>query len=221
MSNNKIKQVKKFIKAERYKRAIKLLKKLISKHVIEAEYLMGYLYFTSADVKKKDSIYWLKKAAKKDHPEALYYLSHISDDNDFGPPVKKTKWKYLFKAAKLGSVEAQRDLGCYYFWGEDGIEKNDNLSRKWYKRAAKNGHTDAQYNLGLMLLDGEGGSVNIKKGLKWLKRAANNKNIHPMSKCAAGVLAQIYDNGYFGIPKDRIKFRKWEKRKKVLERIKW
>ena len=170
--NETIHRAKDAIEREDYGTAIELLQPLAKDGLPEAEFLMGYLYFTSADVTKEDARIWLERAAAKNHPEALYRLACFGDKFDFCPPEDDTRRGFLVRAAELGSVEAQRDLGCFYAIGEYGFSRDEVLGRLWYGRAAAQGHADAQYNYGLMLLYGEGGIAEPEAGMEWVRRAA-------------------------------------------------
>lgn len=167
-----IEKAKAAIGREDYDGAIELLRPLANAGDADAEFLMGYLYFTSADVAKHDSLAWLERAAAKNHPEALYYLAGLGSTIDFGPPEDDSHRTLLVRAAELGLAQAQRDLGCYYAIGEGCFRKDEALSRLWYGRAAEQGHADAQYNYGLMLLHGEGGPAEPDAGIEWVRRSA-------------------------------------------------
>src|SRR5712672_2210566 len=107
-----IEQAKTAIEREDYTAAIDLLRPLARDGCTEAEFLMGYLFFTSAEVTKDESRVWLERAAAKDHPGALYHLSGLGQMIDFGPPEDDTHGRLLIRAAELGLSQAQRDLGC-------------------------------------------------------------------------------------------------------------
>ena len=49
-------------------------------------------------------------------------------------------------------IEAQYNLGIMY----DSVIDNDKEAMKWYRRAAEQGHEEAQYKLGMMYLNTEG-----------------------------------------------------------------
>src|SRR5688572_7910535 len=102
-----IRKARNLIDAEHYDEATELIFSLAEHGDSEAQFLLGYLYFTSADVTRAESIKWLCKAVDKDHPEACYYLSKCSQENFTGPPTDDESWKLLFKAAELGSKDAQ------------------------------------------------------------------------------------------------------------------
>src|SRR6185295_17937502 len=156
---------------EEYGPAARLLAPLAEAGIAEAQYLLGSLYFTSADVKVEESRRWLRKAVAQDHPEATYLLARWRDDGTVGIPDAPPLRALLLRAADLGSVPAQRDLGCCYATGDDGWPLDLALARHWYGQAAAHGHADAQYNFGLMLLLGEGGTVD-PVGREWIERAA-------------------------------------------------
>ncbi len=51
--------------------------------------------------------------------------------------------------AEDGNVRAQNSMGILYQNGQ-GVPRDKAIAFKWYLRAALNGSTDAQYNIGLM-----------------------------------------------------------------------
>src|SRR5262245_5849245 len=116
--NEAIVKARNAIESEDYRAAIQLLRPLAEAEHGEAQFLCGYLYFTSADVTKDDCRRWLQRAAAQNHPGALYYLACLGDRFDFGPPEDEAKRALLIRAAELGSAEAQRDLGCFYATGD-------------------------------------------------------------------------------------------------------
>lgn len=160
------------IEREEYDLAVRLLLDPARAGSAQSQYLLGYLYFTSADADARESRAWLERAAAQRHPEALFRLSQWRDDGAIGAPDTEGGRSLLLEAAELGVLQAQRDLGCYYAIGEGGFPLDPRLGRLWYGRAAEGGHADAQYNYGLMLLFGEGGPAEPEGGKEWLGRAA-------------------------------------------------
>ncbi len=140
----------------------------------EAQYLMGCLFFTAAEVAKEGSREWLKRAVAQNHPQACYCLAQMGGASDFGPPESESQRQLLIRSAELGYAQAQRDLGCYYSTGAGGFPVDQRLGRHWYGRAAEQAHADAQYNFGLMVLLGEGGPKDCGAGMEWIRRAATN-----------------------------------------------
>lgn len=170
--NELLKTAQEAIERGEYDAAVGLLLGPADSGSADAQYLLGYLYFTSADVDPVESRQWLELAGAQEHADALFYLSNWHDDNTTGPPDTERRRAQLLRAAKLRSLRAQRDLGCYYAIGEAGFPLDPVLGRVWYSRAAERGHADAQYNYGLMVIHGEGGPSDPIAGLEWIRLSA-------------------------------------------------
>jgi TPR repeat protein len=56
----------------------------------------------------------------------------------------------------------------------EGVVKDDKQAAAWYRKAAEQGHIDAQYNLGLMYSTGEGVAQDYKLAYVWSAVAAAN-----------------------------------------------
>jgi cell division septation protein DedD len=74
-------------------------------------------------------------------------------------------WRPL---AEAGDANAQFNLGQAYRLGR-GMPTNVSESRKWFERAAVQGHVDAETTLGLLLFQTD----DQANALKWLKQAAD------------------------------------------------
>src|SRR5213080_4530552 len=46
-------------------------------------------------------------------------------------------------------------------------------ARKYYRKAAERRQPLAQFNLAVMLIEGQGGAADTKEGLDWLRKAAD------------------------------------------------
>ena len=65
-----------------------------------------------------------------------------------GPPDTRRAAFYHRKAADLGHVLAMNAIGVAYADG-DGVLQSDRLAMKWFEKSAKNGNSEAMYNLAL------------------------------------------------------------------------
>ncbi len=74
-------------------------------------------------------------------------------------------------------------------------------------KRAKKGEGEAQYNLGLMMVIGDGIEKDLKKGIGWMEQAARNG--HELS---AHVLSIIYREGMYGVKPSRTKAAAWNKK---------
>jgi len=68
----------------------------------------------------------------------------------------------------------------------DGSRRDDVLAVRWYSRAARRGDPESQYDLGFMLLLGEGVAADRNEARLWLERAAANGHA-----AAAGLLRDL------------------------------
>ncbi len=77
------------------------------------------------------------------------------------------------RAAK-GEAEAQFRLGCVYLIDDsyDGVPKDTDEAVKWFRRAAVQGHADAQYALGQGHRFGQYAVQDDYEAVKWLREAA-------------------------------------------------
>ncbi len=140
----------------------------------------------------------LLDAADQGHPDAIYRLCNQYSE---GPE----RDEQLLKAGKLGSLEAQRDLGALFASGDWTGPRDSVLATEWYRRAAVRGHADAQYNLGFMYFLGEGVQSDPQEGLRWLLLSAGQRNEHSFR-----LLADLYRNGYYGVPVDAVEAERWD-----------
>jgi TPR repeat protein len=110
-----------------------------------------------------------------------------------------SSWKWLLgmhlRARLLNDPGAQYGLGASYATGDFDTwqrswqrPKNERAALRWYSAAAEQGHVEAQYNLGFMLLLGEGTAPDASAALRWLERAAQRG-----SNDAAKLLSDLYD----------------------------
>ena len=77
----------------------------------------------------------------------------------------------LERYALDGNVEAQTSLAGRYSSGV-GVQKDLYRAGIWYRRAAEGGCTEAQYRIGVMLIDGEGITEDSNEGSEWIFRAS-------------------------------------------------
>ena len=93
----------------------------------------------------------------------------------------------LIAAAGRGDLYAMHQLGARYATGEGGCPKDEAEAVRWYTKAADLGHDESQYDLGFMVLLGEGTEKDVEKALWWLEQAAQNGYVY-----AARLLYDLY-----------------------------
>lgn len=181
----------------------------------EAEYQLAYHYLWSTpcdDDATRDSMKeLLKDAASKDHPDAIWFLAARESQD---PETEPNYAQQLLRAGDLGSVNAQRALGVAYATGDWPGPKDLAEAARWYRLAAEKGHAESQYDIGFMLLLGEGGPKNVQEGLIWLEHAGELGEYK-----AFRLLLDCYENGYFDVPVDAAKAALWRGRLEEHERL--
>jgi TPR repeat protein len=92
----------------------------------------------------------------------------VTDENDNNTRAATL----LQRLAEVDQLpDAQYNLGCYYSQGK-GVAPNHELARKWFRRAAAQGHVRAQVNLAIQFWDGVGGKRNASEAFRWFSQAA-------------------------------------------------
>jgi hypothetical protein len=77
------------------------------------------------------------------------------------------------------------------------------MALKWYRKAAEQGHAEAQNNLALLYTDGKGVAQDYKKALKWYRMAAEQGYARAQTN-----LGRLYSKGY-GLLSDKVLAHMW------------
>jgi len=108
--------------------------------------------------------------------------------NNWQAEASKEKLELLKQCSKLENGMAQFLLAELYYSGI-AIKQDMHKAYYWYLKAAKNGHVKAQYQVGMMLLDGKGVTEDSFDGLEWIFTSSQGGNSE-----ATEVLNYILDN---------------------------
>lgn len=106
-------------------------------------------------------------------------------------------------AAAGGSTQAMRILGDAYRSGE-GVEANAAQAAHWWGLGAEAGNSFCMMWYSQMLFRGEGGKKDMATALAWLERSGERGNAWAMND-----LGRLYDNGWYGLPRDEKKAEYW------------
>jgi TPR repeat protein len=219
MTTTPLEQAREAIDAGRFEEAVALLKPLTNAGDAEADYLYGSLLFCGPElVEIDDALDAFERAAALDHPAACYQLATTSVDEAegvvTGPVVDRD---LLVHAAELGNVDAQRTVGVLHVDGDEGFPQDLTITRHWYERAAEQGEPQSQFDLGWMMLEGEGGPVDVDAGLEWLEACAQQDLV--VSERAADFLAAIFEEGRYYVEADPEAAERWRERQRELEEL--
>lgn len=171
----------------------------------DAQNDLGYCYEFGEGVDKnlKEAVKWYTKAAEQGLPMAQCNLGVCYK---YGNGVEKNfeeAVKWYTKAANQEYARAQYDLALSYDKGE-GVAKNDSEAMKWYLKAVKNNYPQAAYYYGAMLLEGnkqKGITKNIPEGVKYLRKAADLKNLDAINSLVGAYYSKMTGENDFGISK--------------------
>lgn len=99
---------------------------------------------------------------------AIYY-------NEGGEAADEKAFGLFLKAAQKNDVEAQYNLANMYMYVDKlpvQVDDQDIEAARWYFEAGNQGHADAQYTLGLLLLAGTGVIHDPDEAYLWISLAA-------------------------------------------------
>ncbi|MDP7011807.1 MAG: tetratricopeptide repeat protein [Verrucomicrobiota bacterium] len=155
------------------------------------------------------------KAAKGGSANGCYNLARLIETGTggLGEADPKAAFEEFSKAARMGHGPAQNNLGLMYQMGV-GVKANLEESVRWYQYAANQDNLDAQFNLGLMTLRGEGGlkADKVKAFVLW-GRAAMKAHRQATENLAALANELTEDEKNQG----RAEVREWTQNHKVLQ----
>ena len=165
-----------------YQDAALLLQRKASDGDPVAMYCMGEIDFQVIPTNVPRALDWFKKSAEMGYPQAQATVGALYLKGLPGLLEKDEKEgiQLLSKAVLSKSLTARYNLGMAYYNG-DGVLKNMEKAIQWLRIAEKQNFSEAQYTLGLILLEGQGGvSKNTSEGLRLLNKAS--KQNHQLAK---------------------------------------
>jgi|GEM_PF-1329822 len=143
----------------------------------------------------KKALSCLKKAANYGYAEAQYELGLVYQIRHAMPSTTRRN-KQLLKLYDLGKLV------------EDNADNDYKKAVKWYRLAADQGHSMAQYMLSHMYEWGNGVEKDSKEAIKWLNLAANQEL--PVAQYMLGIWHDPhFSNNIEGIEKDYKEAAKW------------
>ncbi len=153
---------------------------------IDAQYEIGARYSEGVEVLKNDheAVKWFEIAGKKGHPDALWALGDCFINGDGVFKDGRGGIKCYLAAASLGDPIAQFKLGEKYkknYGKYPRRSQSKRKSAKWCKKAAEQGDSMAQYEIGIFYLYGFGMNQNFSKATNWFQ-AAKKQGYNPAER---------------------------------------
>ncbi|MGB3814200.1 MAG: exopolysaccharide production regulator ExoR [Shinella sp.] len=149
--------------------------------------LFKFGFFSYKEGRKRDAVEAYRYAAEKGHTGSRWALANMYADGDGVPENDLEAFKIYSEIAQAGVEPGSEDTGyfanalialaSYYRRGipESPVKIDLSQARQLYFQAASAfGIPEAQFQLGRMMLTGEGGGASVHQAKKWLNRARNN-----------------------------------------------
>jgi TPR repeat protein len=131
--------------------------------------------------------------------ERKSWLGNYSPTQDW----KTASLESVQKAAQQGEGQAESELGYRYARGTNGVAKDNVEAVKWFRKAAEQGNSDGQYNLGVMYQNGWGVEKDYVQAVNWFRKAAEQGNSFGQNN-----LGVMYQYGW-GVEKDYVQAVSW------------
>ena len=164
-----------FAKAtQHYQDAALLLQRKASDGDPVSMYCMGEIDFQVIPTNVPRALEWFKKSSDLGYPQAQATLGALYLKGLPGLLPKNTKEgiSLLSKAVRKKSLTARFNLGMAYLNG-DGVKTDAGKAVQWLRVAESQNFAEAQYTLGLLLLEGKDGvEKNTVEGLTFLEKAS-------------------------------------------------
>ena len=118
-----------------------------------AQFSLGLCYAHGNGVPQDfgQALAWYEKAAQQNDSDALLNLAYLYHNGQGVPKDDARSFDLVRKAAEAGSPDAQFNLGMAYFQGDEGLQADNDLARKWLARSAQQGDVAAQFNYAMLL----------------------------------------------------------------------
>jgi len=139
------------------------------------QFRLGYAY-NNGQGTAQDSVAalkWYKLAAEQGCGTSMNNIGVIYGEVE---QDHKAAFTWFLKAAEAGIKQTQYHVGQCCYYGGNGAAKNLTEARKWLQKAADQGMAKAKFKFGNMLMRGEGGAVEMAKGLAMVEAAAAQNN---------------------------------------------
>jgi TPR repeat protein len=145
-----------------------------------AQFQVGDIYTKGAGVPKdySQALQWLRRSAAQKNSSALLRLRFMYKD---GEGVAEdaaqadrlcAEWVQLLSMVDPGDAQAMFDRGRVYAAGICGHTRDVALEAIWYRKAAEQGHAEAQYRLGWGYANGRGVAKDDVQAATWYRKAA-------------------------------------------------
>lgn len=181
-----------------------------TKGVAEAQLFLGEAYRSGDGVAADGNmaLHWYQTAATNGHPDACFRTAMALGYPNITSEVanRDESHRYMTQAAQAGHRPAQ--LNCAFACFRGDVEPpNNNKGQNWLKRSAEAEWPEAEYMLGLCIVNGlYGFSKDPVEAIKWLRKAATHDWLEAQSVLGVKLIMGV------DFPKDATEGIQWFRR---------
>eukprot|EP01088_Endostelium_zonatum_P019863 TRINITY_DN706_c1_g1_i2.p1 TRINITY_DN706_c1_g1~~TRINITY_DN706_c1_g1_i2.p1 ORF type:complete len:678 (-),score=240.77 TRINITY_DN706_c1_g1_i2:32-1783(-) len=115
----------------------------------------------------------------EEREEESEYVSDSSESNSSYEEITESSDEesesdetWVEMSNQIGIEKEENEIARYCYHEGTGVEKDQDQAYQWFKKAAEQGHVQAQFNAGLHYDKGEGVERDEEKAFEWTKKAA-------------------------------------------------
>jgi TPR repeat protein len=160
--------------------------------VPESQFQYALMLLDGRYVKKDErgAFALMQAAAEAGNRLAQFNFAQLLVQQDPGDTGIAKATSYYERAAATGLADAQYAMAQIYANGVGGKPKDDGQARRLLAQAARQNYDTAQIDLATWMIEGRGGSSDLKSGFGWMKQAAEGGNVAAQNR-----LAKLYMEG--------------------------
>jgi hypothetical protein len=161
------------------KEGLRIINTLAEKGHLESQRGLGIAYINGIldlPVDYNKALSWFVKASEQNDLHSINYIGFLYQNGGYG--IKKNinlAKEHFKKAADLGLAEAQINYAQLLLY-DSVIDPSHEIARKYYSMAAKQGHKDAQYMMGILKIFEVNADSSYNESINYFRKAKTSQN---------------------------------------------
>ena len=192
-----------------------------------AQHQVGKMFLNGEGVARDREwgLSWLRKSAAQGHVGARLALGALYAEGEGTPEDRKEAVSWLHDAARQGNAEAQDILKklekevaedslpeeemlarAYACLEGKGVPQDKTEAARWFRKAAEQGHGEAQYRLAMLLLSGDGVRRDTAEATRLFRKAAEQGH----AKAQFELAVRLFKGD--DVPQDKAQAAEWHRK---------
>ena len=192
-----------------------------------AQHQVGKMFLNGEGVARDREwgLSWLRKSAAQGHVGARLALGALYAEGEGTPEDRKEAVSWLHDAARQGNAEAQDILKklekevaedslpeeemlarAYACLEGKGVPQDKTEAARWFRKAAGQGHGEAQYRLAMLLLSGDGVRRDTAEATRLFRKAAEQGH----AKAQFELAVRLFKGD--DVPQDKAQAAEWHRK---------